>query len=311
MEEIRSLHNLDEALFDHLLSFLTPKDAARLGCTSVLFNGWSAKSRHWRSWCEKEWPSLKTSPAREVVQEHNKLNEDFCKLYRRLSFCEMRSGLLQGLSPKGCCNDLQLQDVVMLFDVYLENESILAYSAEAECGWGEGDHAFRGLLNLDLPEAKNRLALMISPANGDSGLVQNFGARSAFGDASFSFSGKLLRKFDGRLLTLVTRQAKTFHDWQRSNDPKPPFCRAIVGALAVSQLWSLWEDMFKDVFNMILLEGLFEGSETGTSWQGKELFIRMIFQDRSDDLPRCSNGKRSPGHPQAIFLEVRGAAESK
>lgn len=291
MKEIRSLHNLDEALFDHLLSFLTPKDAARLGCTSVLFNGWSAKSRHWRSWCEKEWPSLKTSPAREVVQEHNKLNEDFCKLYRRLSFNEMQSGLLQGLSPKGCCNDLQLQDVVMLLDVYVENESILAYSAEAECCWGKGEQAFRGLLKLDLLEAKNRLALMISSANGDSGLVQNFGARSAFGDASFPFSGKLLRKFDGRLLTLVTRQAKTFQDWQRTDPELPPICSATVGAFAVSQLWSLWGDMFKDVYNMILLEGIFERSETGTSWQDKELFIRMIFQDRSDDLPRAMMGQ--------------------
>jgi hypothetical protein len=290
MEGIKSLHNLDEALFDHLLSFLTPKDAARLGCTSVLFNGWSAKEEIWRSWCEKEWPSLKTSPAREVVLERNKLNEDFCKLYRRLSFNEMQSGLLQGLSPEGCCNDLQLQDVVMLYDVYVGNESILAYSAEAECCWGKG-RAFRGFLKLDLPDAENRLALMISPANGDSGLVRNFGARSAFGDASFSFSGKLLRKFDGRLLTLVTRQAKTFHDWQRSNDSRPPVCSATTGALAVSQLWSLWGDNFRGIYNMIFLESLFKGSETGTSWQAEELFNHMIFQDRSDDLPRAVMGK--------------------
>lgn len=59
---------MDEALFEHLLSFHEPKDAARLSCLSRLFKRWVRESKRWKVWTHEDFPSCKLEPAFSLLE---------------------------------------------------------------------------------------------------------------------------------------------------------------------------------------------------------------------------------------------------
>ncbi|GAQ83109.1 hypothetical protein KFL_001360060 [Klebsormidium nitens] len=117
------METLDNPLFDHLLGFLTAKEACSLAVQSVALRQAVDKSTLWKTWCERLNPSITTSPAKELVQKHYGVRSDpnknsaYKQLYRRSSgrrsTCDEASQVEEGGSDVP-----DLSGYVMLMDVY-------------------------------------------------------------------------------------------------------------------------------------------------------------------------------------------------
>ncbi|GAQ80391.1 hypothetical protein KFL_000530185 [Klebsormidium nitens] len=127
------MDRLDAPLVDHLLTLLGPAGACRVAVLSKDHKELVETNSLWKTWCERESPSLTTSPAKEYVEAFYGNRASYKKLFAKLS--RERSGAsvkwnLNKDAAVGKNRGSKLSDYVMLMDVYLRGESFVFCSAE-------------------------------------------------------------------------------------------------------------------------------------------------------------------------------------
>jgi hypothetical protein len=143
---------LHASVFDRLLSLLTPEEACSLAVVSKTLRELVGDSAIWRDWCERDCPSLKTSPARELVALHYGAHavgerERYKELFRKLarSRCREMTCTASWYRQIAChCKPPietvlpKIEDFILLMDVYVNDEGLLFCSAdgsELETDW--------------------------------------------------------------------------------------------------------------------------------------------------------------------------------
>ncbi|GAQ84208.1 hypothetical protein KFL_001800160 [Klebsormidium nitens] len=136
------MEKLDEGMFGILLKFVRPEEACRLGATSRTFLRWTEQSALWKGWCEEAFPSITTSPAKKTVRvlcERVETDSERARAYKRLYAAPQGSQRASQSVPaeppsapswSGLVS--QLQDSVLLVDVFAGEEAVLACSIDGE-----------------------------------------------------------------------------------------------------------------------------------------------------------------------------------
>lgn len=129
------METLDAHVFDEVLRHLkvTPAEACRLAVVSKTIRALVKQSSlcSWKDWCERACPSLKTSPAKELVSAH----DEYMELFSKLATLSKERGVLKTRDYRcelaGAHNEiLNLSDFIMLMDIYVEGKGIVFCSAE-------------------------------------------------------------------------------------------------------------------------------------------------------------------------------------
>jgi hypothetical protein len=140
------MEQFDAAVFDVIMSFLNPEDACCMACVSTALRSLVEESLRWKEWCERACPSLKSSPAKELLSAHFSRAADaagpgYRRLYIKLA-TKRRPGCskpflddsMMSFGWQGTSVMLpRLEGFLMLMDIYnLEGECIISCSANAE-----------------------------------------------------------------------------------------------------------------------------------------------------------------------------------
>ncbi|GAQ77891.1 hypothetical protein KFL_000050280 [Klebsormidium nitens] len=249
------MEHLDAPTFDHLLSFLTPKDACKLAVQSKGLYEAVGDSLHWKTWCEEDSPSLKTSPARELAAAHYGAAACARATYKQpfLKLSKRRSGLKNTKARSCSCNDetpLELSAYVMLMDVYVGGRGLLFCSTECTVsdfgrqreGWmSPWQLTVRNVCKEDkngtlATEAERELssALQQIPSGNPDGVPegphwlpsQNL---PLYEQGNVLFSWKLMRKTDGKIQILLDRKpvrSRKDFGFRRTNAHEPMACES-------------------------------------------------------------------------------------
>ncbi|GAQ80682.1 hypothetical protein KFL_000590350 [Klebsormidium nitens] len=251
---------LDAPTFDHLLGFLAPEHACKLAVQSKALNELVGDSLLWKTWCEEDSPSLKTSPARELVAARyaaavcaRGARATYKQLFTKLA--EKRSGLLNAEARSCTCKsetplNMELSAYVMLMDVYVAGRGLLFCSTEcavsdygcqpAGCqpAWKQ---TVRNVCKADMngmhaTEAEGDLnsALQQIPSGNDGVPEDWFESRRLplHEQGNVHFSWKLMRKADGKIQILLDRKpVRSRHDsgfrrTDKYDDPGPATCES-------------------------------------------------------------------------------------
>lgn len=239
------METLDAPLFDHLLSFITPGKACNLAVCSKTLKELVDRSCMWKTWCERECPSLTTSPAREHVRAHYDGEGDvrYKQLYAKLG--KQRCDKLDSSSRLCICRNkkkaVELSDYVMLMDVHVRGEGLLFCSADGTemdpnvQGRQENWEFFQGLPeDWESNDPRDRKCMAIVTGLHEPGAQDRI--ISAFQDVGRNhreprfhyecperltllehdvilFSWRLMRKADGAVQALLEKEAVTVKDY--------------------------------------------------------------------------------------------------
>lgn len=135
------MDRLDEHLFGVVLSSLNARNGCRLGSTCKTFRRWVDESHVWRLWLEEDFPSLKTSPIKEIVDSHYGmramgLRRSYKQLF--LGWWGLPSEASLPLKPgpaqlEGEASQLPaIGDFIIILDVLMGDERVLSHTASCE-----------------------------------------------------------------------------------------------------------------------------------------------------------------------------------
>lgn len=152
------METLHASVFDRLLSLLTPEDACSLAVVSKTLRGWVEDSALWKVWCERDCPSLTTSPARELVASLYGAHavgkrETYEELFRKLARSRCREMTARNLQIACHCKPPietvlpKFEDFIILMDIYVGDKGLLFCSAdgselETDCRGCQGSFEF-------------------------------------------------------------------------------------------------------------------------------------------------------------------------
>lgn len=234
------MEKLDAPLFDYLLDkFLAPQEACTLAAVSRTLKTWVDGSLVWKAWCEKDTPSIKTSPARELVDAFH-CSGDGSQGYKQLFLslsgkrCDVQAATSgTGITTGNSSKLPDLADYIMLMDVHVKGEGLLYCSADCtelertSAGCKEdresGNYSWEGgtckavVRGIVDPGADLKLYQAIQEVVNNVEPGQYYDARAPKRlrlrkQDTVLFSWKLLRKSDGKLQKLLEREAITWKD---------------------------------------------------------------------------------------------------
>jgi hypothetical protein len=227
------MEQLDAAVFDVLLKFLTPKDAGRLGAVSRTQRRLVDGSLWWKEWCEQDSPSLKAFPASEIVEFH--YNKDGGRGYKRL-LSKLVGGFCSESKPCQCSKSTgrvalpESEAYVMLMDVYVRGEAVLSCSADGAdldkdygdqyCWPGNVRKLSRAVVKAEQTDERlfsvtQEMKKFLNPVDQDDiflGRVMPPDPPYYRAQDVLHYSWKVMRKSDGRLLRLVDEEPATYTD---------------------------------------------------------------------------------------------------
>jgi hypothetical protein len=232
------MEQLDALLFDYLLGkFLAPQEACTLAAVSRTLKTWVDGSLVWKAWCEKDTPSIKTSPARELVEAlycsgdgSVKYKQLFLRLSGKRCVNVQAATSGTGITTGNCSKLPDLADYIMLMDVHVKGEGLLYCSADCtelertsagcEEDWeydsevGTCKAVVRGIVDpgsdLELYQAIQEVVDKVGPGQYyDARALTRLKLRK---QDTVLFNWKLLRKSDGKVQKLLDREAITWKD---------------------------------------------------------------------------------------------------
>lgn len=215
------MDTLDAPLFDDMMNLLGPAGACRLAVLSKDLKELVETNGLWKTWCEREYPSLTTSPAKELVEA----------LYGTCGYKKLFGKLTQGRGRAPADGKMNkdaavrknkgsgLSAYIMLMDVHLRGEDFAFCSAECsemEVGdWQSKErnrYRYDDLWREDACKAVVRAFNQSGAREDASSAVKHVVSPSEQQTNNWPkpelqelllFSWKLMRKTDGKVLILL------------------------------------------------------------------------------------------------------------